>query len=1355
MADNPNFADTSGQDEARSQSSNSSGMDSRILDSLAKLNQSIDSLRSSIDHMSQSNMKDDMYDSKSKFRQAYKNRESRDRSRKTATAVRSGKSAQSFGDAFSDALFEGLVSSEFKSEVRKHFQYLASGIGVDLQNASGSFGKQLGDYAANAIKNSKIGSAIQSRLQNAVLNTFSRFNAGFVRGVNRYDTRHNTDYASQFARNASTAQQPSDTSERSSRSVTPQVDIEPNSEFDLDDIVIYAKVVNLAADEVIQKYQQTAERVQEASTFAPTPPEPVPQESPQIPSAEIRETISNAVDASTSSAIPAAINEVSSMAVSQVAAGVGQAATSQAAAGVGQAAQAATSQAANVLSGGAVASGVVNGLLSTGPQIALLLAFDKLSGAIGPVIQELGKFIQSLKVTSQRYEESRKKNLEAAQRRLEADVKTIVTKPFEILEEAAKKIYDTWDNSLRLITATQGYSKADVQDLMAQYANRLRSQGLTDVIPGTDIINNLSKVIQAGLSGAVAEEFAYQATLLEAAVPTQDFFSYAADYASIAANAIRMGKSQDAAMAEATEQLTVYASNILAASRATGGFTTGLTNAQDLFNKAVKISQAAKTGDASEIGSVLTSVAATVGSIAPDLATSITDAIYAAAVGGNDSSTVALRSLAGVNASNTEFLQALARDPQKIFATLFENLAAMYQDSSDAYMEKAEGYAELFGLSAEAFQRIDFNYLAKSIAQMNSENSALSENLSLLQSGQTTLTAEQLKSRQINKYMIEEGLAYVLDNEAGRAIQQHMWDEQIARELQETTYGIELKGHSLELLEGIKSAVKKVIGLFNPFAWGKSAGNVLTSQMEAKMLEADIQQILQKGKVGSGNAQEFTQLITRDANLNVATPLADMLGGVSQYGIAHKQTEAMFALSGQSSIADALSAQTSQLTNLVQAFQTNVRSAIANTPTSKYSWGAVSKSSSAAQMSQSAGTATQPKLTTESSTDKTQKNLVGLFEKLLSPEHLSKFINQENPKTYEDWVASAKSFGIADFGKAVQDAGYTEAQLEDYFESKEVESGQKELKRQQQKEEAFWDAAINFYGTYFPNDYATPLLDLVTSIDSTLETFYEEFKSVYEVDLFKKLDAMHTANTGFYTHFKSTYQVDLFKKLDAMHTANTDFYTYFKSTYQVDLFKKLDAANKNMSNFYDVEFPTNFRAKLFEKLENWKTDLPKTLKSNIADPIVDALSGVTTSIGKLSDNQNSWVSKWSEFLTKDKGWNTYYSNIHEFTKQYSDYFLKHKTYNEAISKSGGYSKVEKVQRKERNQSGDAVYALADVLTKNSTDLKDPVVQTNALLAQILQVLTTIMNQNNESGGGVALADSLAALALGVTKKSKS
>ena len=159
-------------------------------------------------------------------------------------------------------------------------------------------------------------------------------------------------------------------------------------------------------------------------------------------------------------------------------------------------------------------------------------------------------------------------------------------------------------------------------------------------------------------------------------------------------------------------------------------------------------------------------------------------------------------------------------------------------------MEKAEGYAELFGLSMEAFQRVDFNYLAQAISEMNTNSDALNSNMALLKSGQTTQTKEQQKIAEINKTLIEEGLSYVLDNQVGRAIQENMWAEQRARQMMEATYGVEVKGALVEAVNRIVTAVENIINLLNPFKWFQKAGNLVGSLKEANAQDADIRAIL-------------------------------------------------------------------------------------------------------------------------------------------------------------------------------------------------------------------------------------------------------------------------------------------------------------------------------------------------------------------------------------------------------------------------------------------------------------------------------------------------------------------------------
>ena len=101
-------------------------------------------------------------------------------------------------------------------------------------------------------------------------------------------------------------------------------------------------------------------------------------------------------------------------------------------------------------------------------------------------------------------------------------------------------------------------------------------------------------------------------------------------------------------------------------------------------------------------------------------------------------------------------------------------------------------------------------------------------------------------------------------------------------------------------------------------------------------------------------------------------------------------------------------------------------------------------------------------------------------------------------------------------------------------------------------------------------------------------------------------------------------------------------------------------------------------------------------------------------------------------------------------KNFVDYFINHTYYDKALGGEKYYKQVLKVQAEEKSQKGDAVYALAEALTANTNDLRDPTLQTNAILSQILVVVNAIMQQNNTTGSASGLAETLAALAMGGT-----
>ena len=480
----------------------------------------------------------------------------------------------------------------------------------------------------------------------------------------------------------------------------------------------------------------------------------------------------------------------------------------------------------------------------------------------------------------------------------------------------------------------------------------------------------------------------------------------------------------------------------------------------------------------------------------------MTDAIVKAALGGNSSDIVALRSLAGVNASNTEFLRQLAEDPQRIFSTLFSNLSNLQHMSEDAYMEVAEGLSSVFGISMDAFARIDFNYLADSIRNMNVSTDALNENMDLLASGETTTTAEQLRMQQINEYMIEEGLAYVLDNEVARSIQENMWAEQRAMEMMEATYGVELKGAALELLEGIKQTVGNILSVINPLSWIRKIVDGITTVAESNAMSADIVQLLELGKVGTGNAQSLYQLTTRGVDLHLTPDMVSLMGGVSRYGTASTVRRALTSvIEPYFALHELFGGIGSALGALQYGGSREV--------SSRYSWGTVSKSAYSAisgsyvpdrYLSTSSGSSGSGNYTTTSTTAASNKLLEQNFARFTDEEYIQELIGEG--KDYYDWVATASRFGISNYEDALDKLGYTEEDMMSHFDAQSTAAYQQEELQRREMEETFWTNTSQYQLEIKDNTYT--MIDLLTvnneyllSISNKLAEFYQAWTDYY------------------------------------------------------------------------------------------------------------------------------------------------------------------------------------------------------------------------------------------------------------------
>lgn len=1135
-------------DSTNNQSNTSSGSASNTspeLEQLKHIAQVLEDMLKESRNTSQQSVKDRMqsrddFRSKQTKESSYKNSSSKS----GKDGNKSGKFFDELENAFWKQMKDGFVGSDFDDRVKAIMEQFASDIGVSVQDIPKSLGEELGKKATDAIKNNSF-----------IKDQIDKVNSQMQQAADAFKSAYSKETGSDWSKYSESMKRSQEARASRTQSGTTFESSSSTSGF-RDDLKNQAK--EAAADKMKDKAADS-----------------------------MKDFLSGAGSKA---------DDVAS------AAGMASKAGSTAANAAG---------AGKVLSGlGAGAKAALGPLSKLGPQAlaagAALVAIDLASEAVvkvlkwtfAPALESAAEFGKTLGNTFDRANDESERNLRLANERFQADVESIIREPFEILKDAAQEVYDAWDKNVRLINGTQGYTKSDLQDLLASFSQRLRDEGLSSVVSSVDITESLAKVLESGLSGKAAEEFAYQATVLGAAIPNQHFYNYASTYASIVANATQAGMDQASALEYANEQLQAFASNVLYSSRVlSNGVTTGLQDAQKLFEQATQISQAAGTNNSAQISAVLTAVSSYVGGVAPDLASSLTDAIYKAATGGNSSEIVALRSLAGINASNTEFLQQLAKNPQSVFSEMFKNLGDMQKMSEDNYMEVAEGLSQIFGVSMDAFARIDFNQLATAISNMNISNASLEENLKLLASGETTTNQEQLRMQQINKYLIDEGLSYVMDNEVARAIQEHMWDEQIARELMDAQYAVELKGDALEFLEGIRHTIDNIMTILNPFKLVGKLVDVIKTADDAKELTADIQGVLEAGKVGEGNQAELMNLITRNRDLNLTPDIITLLGGTSQYNSPDAFLDAAGALtslsSGLGSIADP-DVFYGLKQSAFDAIKTGMNQSKVESPSSVYSWGASVGKSIATYLSSSvpSGTAVGASMgnVAQSSSDAAKARNKANIDRMLAEDYMQRYIEDG---TYEEWKATAKNFGIADFEKALEDAGYTEEAVKARFQSGEANEAARKQAERYQREELFWDNTEAYLVEL--NEHALEMIDLQTYANEMLDTIYAK---------------------------------------------ETEFY-------------------------------------------------------------------------------DAWV----------------------------DYFVKHTAYSAAYD----HTDVSRVQREEVGKSSDAVYALAEALTKNSVDLLDPTVQTNALLSQILLVVNAIMQQNNKAGSGTSLPDALEALATGLVK----
>lgn len=1149
---------------------------------------------------------------------------------------------KSFSDGIEEALLDALGASDFKKDVRAALKAFSDDIGIDLADIPHQLGKELTNQAISIFSNSDIGKPLTDSFNKWRDDALSSFKDTVI---------------GQYAKNTG----------RSSEEIRSRV------------------------SEV--RGSQTRESEKPGSSFS------------------VGDAVATA--AGIGDAVAAAADIAETVGTQKVADIAGKAATAAGKAAAG------TKVAGGSLMAGAnaVASGAFKLVPAVGQILTVLTLieigtsvfqkfvddwFADLTASVEKTGESAKELSAGLKRASNRDINSREQMTKNANKRLTDDLESILRSEFDILKDSADKMIQVWEDNLKVINQTQGYSKAELQDLISEFATRIRSEGLASVVSAADFTENLGSVLQSGLSGTVAEEFAYLATKLNAAIPTQDFFQYSETYASLVGNAVKAGQSQSQAISYANEQLEMFASEVLYASRQlSGGLNVGLQNASDLFKQATEISIAAKTGDPSQIAGVLTSVSAITGAIAPDLASSIVDAVYQSATGGNSSQIVALRSLAGINASNTEFLQQFAKDPQSVFSTLFTNLANLQNMSESNYMEVAEGLSNVFGISKDSFARVDFNYLAQAVDSMSITTASLEENMAQLASGESTLSAEQMRIRQINEYMIEEGLSYVLDNEVARAIQQHMWEEQLANQMMENEYAVDIRGSFQELVaNGINLLRNIVTTLIPSIGIPLKIANLAQTAIEGVSNNSKLLAIVSQGRVGAGNFEEFRNLTTRNKDLKLTN---------------------------------------SYLEELVK------NKAASSTSSGKYVWGTIGKSQYAALGTSSLGA------------DVTWSN--GNIYSTVSESETASAINlQKLQQNFDKMQSTMSQF----FGTTVTDSIEAAIEKEQIRLASASITEEAILKRAQEYIKAEGSEyssklSVTQMGQKFSEEVSERLLESAKQRAKSDLLQEQQTASLEKAtqSIMKQVAAGKFGESG-YEAWKSTsskYGIsDLESVLTELSYSETDVKNYFESLEAQEAAKIQNQRNKDEetfwsesqryfnlinANIHDVFDKGDIMGVVWPGLDAWLDDIDSQGSSYGIGFRADMFERLTTVNDTIFQFKVSMEEQWAGFR-----------------KDWSDYYIKHTTYTEHLTGTATgkelLATLDKVKEQKDKTSEDVINALTEAITSNPIgDLLDPTVQQNVFLAMILQGVQTIIQQNNTQGK-LKLPDAISALATGMT-----
>ena len=91
-------------------------------------------------------------------------------------------------------------------------------------------------------------------------------------------------------------------------------------------------------------------------------------------------------------------------------------------------------------------------------------------------------------------------------------------------------------------------------------------------------------------------------------------------------------------------------------------------------------------------------------------------------------------------------------------------------------------------------------------------------------------------------------------------------------------------------------------------------------------------------------------------------------------------------------------------------------------------------------------------------TSQSQSQLTNNLQKML--DSMETFYNEDKTRTYSDFAATAKKYGISNYAKAIEESGLTEEAIENKFNELQSKAGAQQKAEREKKEEDFWDNSL-------------------------------------------------------------------------------------------------------------------------------------------------------------------------------------------------------------------------------------------------------------------------------------------------------